>query len=415
MPKKTHLTKNNSFFGRRYYSIKTSVLLYIAFKNFVDKKLRSSLTVLAVVIGVCAISFLLSFGLGIQNLVTEQVVGDKSLKAIDVTSPNSKIIKLDQAAVNNIIIFPHVEKIGIQYSFPGIMTFNGGEIDVVAYGLNQQYQNLSALNILKGRLLNATDEKSVVLNMSALKSIGIEDPNKAINQELKITIPLDRTESKVKQISDNFKIVGVVESGAGSELFIPSTIFDVAGVPNYSNAKIVIDDISNVSIVRTQIESSGFQTTSLTDTMTEINNIFKFFNLILIGFGSIGMVVAILGMFNTLTISLLERTKEIGLMMALGARRIDMHKLFIFEAAMISFVGAVVGVTVAIVLGKIVNLYLNIGAASRGVSGYFNIFVMPIWAIALIILSTILVGIIVVYFPARRAERINPIDALRRE
>jgi ABC-type antimicrobial peptide transport system permease subunit len=127
------------------------------------------------------------------------------------------------------------------------------------------------------------------------------------------------------------------------------------------------------------------------------------------------MVVAILGMFNTLTIALLERTKEIGLMIALGARRSDMRKLFIFEAILISFIGSVIGVTIAVIAGKLVNLYINIGAAQRGVADSFELFANPPWVIGSIILGTVIIGIVVVYIPARRAERINPIDALRRE
>jgi len=409
------LIKNFITEHSQFKSIGTSVLMHIAIKNFIDKKFRSFLTVLGVVIGVTAVFFLLSFGLGIQALVTEQVIGDKSLKTIDVSSPNSKIIKLDEAALNTISSYPHVDQIGVQYSFPGIMKFGGGEIDVVAYGVNQQYQNLSSLNLLKGRLLDEKDNRSVLLNLSALKAIGIEDPAAALNQEVKITVPLEKAEATAKEVSDTFTIVGVIESSSGSELFMPSSIFDTAGVPAYNHIKIVIDDLPNVAVSRKHIESNGFQTTSLADTLTEIDDIFKFFNLILIGFGSIGMVVAILGMFNTLTISLLERTREIGLMMALGARRSDMRRLFIFEAGLISFIGAVVGIILAVVAGKIVNLYINIGASGRGVTESFDLFSTPLWAVLLIIIITVLVGFLVVYIPARRAERINPIDALRRE
>lgn len=400
---------------RKYSSIKTSVLFYIAFRNFLDRKLRSFLTVFAVVIGVSAIFFLLSFGLGVQSIVTNQVVGDKSLKSIDVSSPNSQLVKLDNKTINTIKTFPHVVQTGVEYSFPGIMSFNGGESDVVAYGLDQQYQNLSTLRLSKGRLLLSSDTKSVVLNSSALKAIGITDSSTAINQQVKITVPLARTGATEQQISDTFTIVGVIESGAGGEIFMPSVIFDTAGVPTYSNVKVVIDDISNVASARSQIENKGFKTSSLNDTLSQINDIFRYFNLILVGFGSIGMVVAVLGMFNSLTISLFERTKEIGLMMVLGARRSDMRKLFIFEAVLISTIGAIVGTALAVVAGKIVNYFVNVGAASRGVTQSFELFVTPLWAVVAIIIGTILVGIAVVYFPARRAESINPIDALKRE
>ena len=102
-------------------------------------------------------------------------------------------------------------------------------------------------------------------------------------------------------------------------------------------------------------------------------------------------------------------------MVALGGRRKDMRKLFIFEAALISFVGAVIGITIAFIAGKFVNVIINLNAQSRGVNEWFELFATPIWSVFAIIAATILVGLVVVYLPARRAEKINPIDALRRE
>jgi putative ABC transport system permease protein len=143
--------------------------------------------------------------------------------------------------------------------------------------------------------------------------------------------------------------------------------------------------------------------------------VFKFFNVVLAGFGAVGMVVAVLGMFNTLTISLLERTKEIGLMVALGGRNRDMRKLFIFEAVLLSLVGAVVGIILAVMLGQVINLAMNALAHRRGVTEHFQLFAVPWWLVLGTILFMLVVGLVVVYLPARRAARINPIDALRRE
>jgi putative ABC transport system permease protein len=400
---------------QKFKSIRSSVLLHIAWRNFISKKLRSFLTVFGVVIGVTAIFFLFTFGLGVQRLVTNEVIGDQSLKAIDVNSPNSKIIQLDEDTINTIRTYPNVERVGVQFSFPGITALEGGEIDAVVYGLNIDYQNASSLVLVEGRLLEEADARSVVVNTAALESLGIESSRDALNKQVAITVPLDRDEAKIDKIAENFTIVGVIDSGAGVEAFIPSNVFELAGVADYDQAKVVLNTVENVEDARRQIESLGFQTNSLTDTLSEIDNIFRFLNLVLIGFGSIGMLVAVLGMFNTLTISLLERTKEIGLMMALGARRKDMRKLFTFEALLISFVGAVVGIVLAYIAGRFVNLALNLNAQARGVNDSFELFATPIWAVLAVVAGTMLVGWLVVYFPARRAERINPIDALRRE
>jgi len=396
-------------------SIHFYTLLYIAWKNFSSKKLRSFLTVFGVVIGVSAVYFLLSFGIGVQQLVTTQVVGDQSLKSIDVETPNSKIIALDETAINAIRTFPHVDSVGILYSFPSITTLDGGEIDVVTFGVDTTYQELSALNLINGRLLIPSDNKSIVISEAALRALGIEQPSEAIGKDILVNIPLSGVEATQTRIKDEFKIIGVIDAGSGSEAYVPSGLFDAAGVPAYGQVKVVVDDIANVDGARKQIESRGFQTTSLADTLTEIDDIFRFFNIVLVGFGSVGMIVAILGMFNTLTISLLERTKEIGLMLALGARRRDVRMLFVFEAGLISLAGALAGIALAVLGGLAVNLAVNLNAQTRGVTAWFELFVFPPWLFFATIFITLLIGLIVVYIPARRAEKINPIEALRRE
>lgn len=400
---------------KKYRAIQLRIVLYMSLRNITSKKLRSFLTIFGVIIGIGSIFFLLSFGIGIQDLVTKQVIGDKSLKALEVSSPNSRILQLDDKAINQIRRYPNVDKVGLQYSFPGSVALDGGEVDVVVYGINQDYQATSSFNLKEGRLLESEDNRSVVINTSTLKTIGIEKAKDAINKQVQITIPFQQVKANKPELVDKFTIVGVIESGSGSEIFTISDIFTSAGVPTYQQVKVVASDTKNISNLRKQIESNGFQTTSLVDTLEEINKIFKFFNVILVSFGSIGMIVAVLGMFNTLTISLLERTKEIGLMVALGGRKSDMRKLFIFEALILSLTGAVIGVILAIAGGTAVNTYLNSGARGRGVTTNFSVFAYPAWAIASIIGFTVCVGLLVVYFPARRAEKINPIDALRRE
>ncbi len=389
-------------------------LSYMAWRNITSRKLRSFLTVFGVVIGVGSIAFLLSFGLGLQRIVTEQVVGDTSLKAIEVTSPNSNIIKLDAAAVNKIKQFPHIVRSGIQYSFPASISARGGEIDSVIYGVDQIYQELIPLVIISGRLLKNTDTNQVVVSSAALKSLGISDPEKAVGQELKTLIPLIGVKANKTEIKGDFTIVGVVDSGSNSELFIPSGLFDGAAVSNYKQAKIVVDEIDHVAAARKQIEGIGLQTTSPIDTLAQINQLFRFFNIILGSFGAIGMIVAVLGMLNTLTISLLERTKEIGLMITLGGRPKDMRRLFMYEALLLSLIGALAGLGLARLSGTVVNVFLNRAAASRTVES-FDVFSMPSLLSLALVGFMLLIGFLVVYFPAKRAQRIDPIDALRRE
>jgi len=410
------LKNSSSDQKRKYRAIKLQILMHIAWKNLWAKKTRSILTVMGSVIGITAIYFLFSMGLGIQELVTQKIIGDKSLKAIDVSSANSKVIKLNEESINKFKSYPHVEKVGVQYSFPAAIEFKGGEVDSVVYGVNESYQQLMNLNLTSGRLLNAIDNKQIVINLSTLDALGLKDKAKeAIGKKIKINIPLTKVQAKQKEIKDEFAIVGVIDSKAGNEILMLDSLFGIAGVPYFQQAKVVADNKQNIGTLRKQIESNGFQTTSLIDTVDEVNRIFKFFQATLISLGSIGMIVSVLGMFNTLTISLLERTKEIGLMIALGGRQSDMRKLFVLEAFVISVAGALIGLFFALAGGQLINMFINNVAHRRGVQGNIDLFASPLWSVAGIVLFSIIVGLIVVYFPARRAERINPIDALRSE
>jgi ABC-type antimicrobial peptide transport system permease subunit len=112
---------------------------------------------------------------------------------------------------------------------------------------------------------------------------------------------------------------------------------------------------------------------------------------------------------------LLERTKEIGLMIAMGSRHRDIRRLFILEAVMLSLFGSVIGIILSIILGQIINLIFNSLARGRGLTEGFALFALPPWLILASIGFMILVGLAVVYFPASRAAKISPIDALRRE
>lgn len=396
-------------------SVASSTLIHIAWRNMVSKKLRTFLTIFGIVIGIGAIFFLLSFGLGLQNLVTKEVIGNQSIKSVDISSPNSKIIKLDRQSVDKIKNLPHVDKAGTQFSFPGSLKQKGSEKDTVVYGVDKNYIELTDLSISAGRVFKPDDTKPVLLNDSARTAIGFKSAQDAINKEITLYIPLNGASESRQFVEDKYKIVGIISSGSGSEVFLPSYILENAGVKVYSQMKVIADNNKNVSSLRKQIESFGFETSSPGDTIDQINQIFKFFNLILVGFGAIGMIVAVLGMFNTLTISLLERTKEIGLMMALGARNRDMSRLFIFEAALLSVVGAAIGIFFAVITGKIANLFMNAFAHKRGVKENFDIFSTPVWLILALILFMLIVGLLVAFFPAKRAQRINPIDALRRE
>ncbi len=167
-------------------------------------------------------------------------------------------------------------------------------------------------------------------------------------------------------------------------------------------------------VVRKAVESMGFPTTSINDTVDQINQVFVIVQFVLGGFGFVALMVAAIGIFNTLTIALLERTHEIGIMKAIGGRNTDVAFVFTAEASMIGLFGGLFGVSVGWLLGKIINLLINFVATSVGGTSN-SLFSTPWWFALFVVLFAFLVSTIAGILPARRAAKLDPLEALRYE
>jgi len=394
--------------------IKPSILASIAAKNLLDKKLRTLLTMMGIVIGVGAVVFLISLALGLHQVVDQQVLGTKSVNTIDVTSPNSTNILLNDANINKISQFAHVNSVSPAYILPGQINYQGSVADTVVYGTTNQYISLSALSFVSGSKTLKTGSDAIV-DTAFLDLIGQSNSKTAIGKKVEIKTSITDAAGNIKLVKTNLTIVGVINIGAGAEIYMSDQPFIDAGDPTFGQLKVVADGRNDVAVIRQQIAGLGLSTASPLDTLGQINTIFTIFTFVVAGFGGIGMVIAVLGMFNTLTISLLERTSEIGLMITMGARKADIARLMIFEALLLSIFGGTGGIILAWIVGQILNLILTTYAHTNGVIGTIHAFsVTPLLVLASICL-TIIAGLLVAYYPSRRATRINPIDALRYE
>jgi ABC-type antimicrobial peptide transport system permease subunit len=298
---------------------------------------------------------------------------------------------------------------------PGQISYENSLSDTVVYGTNNEYINLSALKFVSGaKQLSATND--AIVNTSLLSLIGDSNSNNAINKKLSVQTTIAATDNTPKKtVTSNLTIVGVVNTGAGAIVYMNAQLLRDAGATQYGQIKVVAANRNDVSTIRQQIEGLGLTTSSPLDTLNQINTIFTIFTFVVAGFGGIGMVIAVLGMFNTLTISLLERTSEIGLMITMGARNSDIRRLLILEALLLSTAGGLFGIFIAWFLGQVINLILTHFANRNGVIGTVHAFSVTPLLVASVIVMTLVVGLFVVFYPARRAAHINPIDALRHE
>ncbi len=390
-------------------------LVEIALKNLFYKRLRTSLTIIGVMIGVGAVLFLLAFGFGLRNVVQNQVVDSSSIRTIDVTTIKSQLVQLNADTVNAISGLQGVDKVARVYNEASTTSYGNSKLETVLYGVDQTYLTLNNYKKVAGVANKFTKPTDVFVNSSYVKAIGVKRDQDVIGKKVSFSYRLNklasRDQDKVHQFDGN--VIGVIDTGTGAEVYVDSSAFVDAGAVSASQLKVLVDKKSDVAGVRKKVEAMGLITTSPLETLDQINQVFAFLNILFLGFGSIGLVIAVLGMFNTLTISLLERTKEIGLMITLGARRRDIRRLFVIEAVGLSFIGGITGSVVAFLCSRVVDFVLNSLARSRGVAESFSVFSFQASLLAGTVLFSILLGLIVVYIPAKRAASTNPIEALK--
>ena len=186
------------------------------------------------------------------------------------------------------------------------------------------------------------------------------------------------------------------------------------GITNYSQAKVVSEDRDDLGDVRKKIEALGFVTSSVVDTVNQISSLFGTARMILGLVGMIALAVASLGMFNTLTVSLLERTREVGLMKAMGMRSIEIKELFLVESMLMGFFGGVLGLLIGYVAGELLGIILSTFSLFQGI-GTIDITYIP-WMFIIVILGlSLFVGVGTGIYPARRAKKISALNALRYE
>lgn len=215
---------------------------------------------------------------------------------------------------------------------------------------------------------------------------------------------------RVKSNSVEYVVVGVIQD-ARSIVISPLGDLESMGTDRFTTLKILGKSEEVLKEARAHIEALGFATQSLTDTLEQVNKLFTVMRFLLGLFGAIALVVAIFGMFNTLTISLLERTREIGVMKTLGTTDADVLRLFMIESFLIGCLGGVLGVVLGTGLGYLINIIFNLFRSTPNVS----LFVAPIGFLISVFFLSLMVGVLTGLYPSDRAKKISALDALRYE
>lgn len=396
-------------------------LAKFASKNLLSHKLRTFLTVVGMIIGISAITFLIAFAFGVERIVTDEITGGNAFELIDVGTGNSQIIKLNDENIGKIREIPEISSLHTTSNLAAIAKkSDGSSADISCFATTPEYMQWSSVEIKWGNPLptefNNEVNRSAVVSSSLTDYLGIGSPEQVLGKKimLDLILPTDLTgEDKQTLENQEFSIVGVIKSDTPMVYTRVENLkqFDAT---SYSQAKAQVKNEKDIEKVRIQIENLGFKTEYVGETVTQVEQVFSFFKIILGGFGLIAMIVAALAMFNTLTISLLERTKEVALLKILGMKKRDISYLFLTEAIVMGVVGGILGIVAGMITSNIANSIFNHFAVKSGGDPVL-VFAFPLWFIGAVFTFSVVVGFLTGIYPARRAMRINALDVMRYE
>ncbi len=413
--------------------------LNTAWHGLNSNKMRSGLTMLGVIIGVAAVIALLSIGQGVQESITGSITGagsnllfvaPGSFQMGGVESPSGSAASLtyaDAQAIADPRNVPDAAIVAPEYGMNTQVIFGSANINTKVTGITPEYLKAFGLDVENGRFISESDVSGrgavAVLGSGAARDLfGGFDP---IGQKIKISIP-GATGGRV-----SLTVMGVLASNGGSRfadpdnaVLVPITtaqtkLFDGRNAQGESivttiNVEAVSDE--RVDDVTTQIntlllqrhgfkpgEEGDFSVVSQSDllaTITQVTNILVVF---LGAIAAISLLVGGIGIMNIMLVSVTERTREIGLRKAMGARKIDILTQFLLEAIILSLTGGALGIALGVGIARLVD--------ASGVTSA----IITSQAILLAVSFSVAVGLFFGIYPANHAASLKPIEALRYE
>ena len=421
----------------------------LSFKGIWSHKMRSFLTMLGIIVGIAAVIAVVSTIEGTNEQIKNNLIGDGSNTVriqlyqngwpadFSYSSAPSNIPELTEATRQELLSLEGVENASIYHTrdYGGSLYYRNTALEGCSvFGIDSTYFDTAGLRVIKGRGFTADDmqpgKKSVIIDKTALSSWweGDEPLGSIIDisgEPFTVVGVVDKKtvfEPVINSIEDYYTYMQTT-SGA---VYIPDTEWPV--IFRYDEPKAVVikakstddmttagrksTDLLNSLLGTSQMSPSAsasssssentlkFQSANLADEASELQQLSASSNILLIGIASISLLVGGIGVMNIMLVSVTERTREIGLKKALGAKKRRIRSQFLMEAVILSGIGGGLGVVAGIILSRIISAMAMIPVA------------ISVPSIIIAVLFSMAIGILFGMLPSIKASNLNPIEAL---
>jgi putative ABC transport system permease protein len=389
-----------------------SDILRLSLRMFKARTLRTFLTMLGMGVGISAIVFLVSLGYGLQDTILQKITTSDALSTLDVsagTEPDAP--SLDETTVETLKNIPNVEIVIPVNELRGQMKVSGITLDSGSLIALPTYFRLEGINVAGSVIKDSARE--AVITSGVAKAFG-KNPEDLLGESIGLSIFVTRDSGSGEQkipIEDGFTIVGIAESDENLFYISPDSISGVQ-LPPATKIKVKGSSTSALPELRNRVQELGLTASSISETIDQANKVFQGIQIALMFFGVIALVVSAIGMFNTMTITLLERTEEIGIMKSIGASPFSISLMFIMEATLMGFLGSLMGIVLGILSCEGINAIFNFIATRFG-GQTADLFLSPLWFLMAIIIFGAFVGFLTGIIPAQKAAKTDALEALR--
>lgn len=442
-----------------------------AWVNLRRQKLRTALTVFAVFIGAFSVTTMLTLVTSAQEFATSQATANGQDRQIAVTSQpdvkfrealmgngsnwgdSSSAFVLSDSIATQVAGLPGVAGV-TKMLFPQVFdraTVNGSERRLEGAVAAYEPSPLVEHAMRAGRWVDDQNvTETIAISAAQSKAWGFSSPEQAVGQEVALVTrdwyqgtgsaepPRGPGNQAPQQGPTTFtaRITGVTDNGDDSVVYpswtwaqqlatqrewsqapngqSTSTLTSLVARNGYGALLAVAEEPGEVARIARDVQRLGAGAAIAQDEVDNQKRAFRIIGFVLGGIGAIALLVAAIGVINTMVMSILERTREIGVMRAIGASRRVVRRLFTLEAALIGLFGGLVGVLVAYVAAFVANPIVNHQLADSGLSSRDIISVPPLLGLVVVVVTTV-VGVVAGLLPASRAARMDPVAALRAE